>query len=289
MNDEALARLLALDRPTEVVDVGANPIDGEPPYRAMLAAGQCRVTGFEPQPDALRALRRRRGTRERYFPWAVGDGRTHTLHVCAAPGMTSLLEPDPAALALFDLLRPMAQVVARVAVQTRRLDDMEEVEHLDFLKIDAQGSELAVLRAGAVRLAQAVAVQTEVSFVPIYQGQASIGEIDLELRRQGFLPHCLAELKHWPLAPCVVNGDPCQPLRQLLEADLVYVRDITRPDAMSDAQLKHLAMLAHWCFRSFDLALRCVLLLEQRGALAEGTQARYLRLAARAALPPAAD
>lgn len=286
MTGDTLAALLALERPTEVVDVGANPIDGEPPYRAMLAAGQCRVSGFEPQPEALRALQRRCGPLERYFPWALGDGRAHTLKVCAAPGMTSLLEPEPAALALFDLLRPMAQVVARIAVLTRRLDDIDEIAHIDFLKIDAQGSELAVLRAGAAKLARAVAVQAEVSFVPLYQGQPCIGDIDLELRRQGFLPHCLAALKQWPVAPCVVNGDPRQPLRQLLEADLVYVRDLTRPDAVSDAQLRQLAMVAHWCFQSFDLALRCVLLLEQRGALPAGSQARYLALAARMSMDP---
>jgi hypothetical protein len=200
--------------------------------------------------------------------------------------MASLLEPDPATLALFDALRPMAQVVARVPLLTRRLDDVDDIAQLDLLKIDAQGSELAVLRAGEARLSQAVAVQAEVSFVPLYQGQPLIGDIDIELRRQGFMPHCFAALKHWPIAPCVVNGDPLQPLRQLLEADLVYVRDITRPDAMGDEQLKQLAMVAHWCYRSFDLALRCVLLLEQRGVLPAGTQARYLQLAARAAMAP---
>ena len=33
----------------DVVDIGANPIDGDPPYRLLLDAGLCRVTGFEPQ------------------------------------------------------------------------------------------------------------------------------------------------------------------------------------------------------------------------------------------------
>lgn len=283
MTTDTLHALLAPARTTEVVDVGANPIDGEPPYRAMLAAGLCHVTGFEPQPEALRKLQHNQGPLERYLSWAVGDGREHTLQVCAAQGMTSLLEPDPAALALFDVLRPMAHVVARVPVVTQRLDDIEEVQYVDLLKIDAQGSELAVLRGGEKRLAQAVAVQAEVSFVPLYKGQPTLGEIDAELRRQGFMPHCLAELKQWPIAPCIVNADPRQPLRQLLEADLVYVRDITRPDAMSDEQLKQLAMVAHWCFQSYDLALRCVLLLEQRGVLPEGMQARYLQVAAQVA------
>ena len=32
------------------------PIDGDPPYKAMLAAGLCEVTGFEPQAEALARL-----------------------------------------------------------------------------------------------------------------------------------------------------------------------------------------------------------------------------------------
>ena len=44
--------LLSPQRLTDVVDVGANPIDDEPPYTPMLAAGLCHVTGFEPQHEA---------------------------------------------------------------------------------------------------------------------------------------------------------------------------------------------------------------------------------------------
>jgi hypothetical protein len=49
---------------------------------------------------------------------------------------------------------------------------------------------------------------------------------------------------------------------------------------MSEEQLKHLALVAHHCYRSFDLALRCVMLLEQRQALDAGTQQRYLDILA---------
>jgi hypothetical protein len=76
----------------------------------------------------------------------------------------------------------------------------------------------------------------------------------------------------------VINNDPRQPLNQLLEADVVYARDISRPERMSDAQLRQLALIAHHCYRSFDLALRCVMLLEQRNALPADTQPKYLRL-----------
>jgi len=276
----AFAEFLSPERLTEVVDVGANPIDGEPPYRQMLSAGLCRVTGFEPQEEALLELLQKKGPHEHYLPYAVGDGGTHKLNICVASGMTSLFEPDPATLGLFDVLKSLSEVTRRIPVETRRLDDISEIQHLDFLKIDIQGGELAAFKGGAVKLSQAVVVQTEISFVTLYKNQPSLGDVDLEMRRLGFIPHCFAAIKQWPIAPCVVNNNPRQPLNQLLEADIVYVRDFSRPELMSDEQLKHLALIVHYCYGSFDLALRCVMLLEQRQALETGAQGWYLQFLA---------
>ena len=269
--------MLSPERLTEVVDIGANPIDGEPPYKPMLQAGLCRVTGFEPQESALLELQKSRGPNERYLPYAVGDGNAHALNICQASGMTSLFEPDPRTLDLFDVLKPLGTVINRLPIATVRLDDIVDIQHLDFLKLDIQGSELAVFLSGTSRLSQVVAIQTEVSFVALYKNQPVLGDIDLELRRQGFIPHCFAAVKHWPISPCVIRGDAREPLRQLLEADMVYVRDFSRPEIMSAEQLKHLALIAHYCYGSIDLALRCVMLLEQRNVLRKGAQLHYLQ------------
>ncbi|VTU32134.1 methyltransferase, FkbM family [Variovorax sp. SRS16] len=278
LDGRAVRDLLAPQRTTEVVDVGANPIDGPAPYAAMLAAGLCRVTGFEPQADALAALQARQAPNERHLPHAVADGAMHTLHVCRGSGMTSLLAPDAATLALFAGLVPLAEVLAREPVQTHRLDELAEIAAIDLLKLDVQGSELMVLQGGRTKLAQAVAVHTEVSFVTLYQGQPPFGEIDRELRLQGFMPHCFDQIKQGPIAPCVVEGDQGRGLRQLLEADIVYVRDIARPAPMSDEQLRQLALIAHCVYGSFDLVLRCIVLLEARHAMAAGSQQRYAAL-----------
>jgi hypothetical protein len=114
----------------------------------------------------------------------VGDGDTHTLNICRASGMTSLFEPDPATLGLFEVLEPLGEVIERVPLQTRRLDDISEIQHLDFLKIDIQAGELATFQGGRAKLAEAVAIQTEVSVVTLYKNQPSLGDVDLELRSQ---------------------------------------------------------------------------------------------------------
>src|SRR5262245_2390637 len=273
---DPLFRLIAPERLTAVVDVGSNPIDGDPPYKPMFERGLCTVLGFEPQASAFALLGDRRSPRETYLPWAVGDGARHTLHLCHASGMTSLLKPDARMLALFHPFPEFGRVIATEEIQTRRLDEIAEISAVDFLKLDVQGSELAVLQGGRERLAAAVAVQTEISFLPLYEGQPVLHDVDRELRRQGFVPHAFAALKRWAIAPVMVNNDPRQPLNQLLEADMVYVRDFSRPDALSDSQLGHLALISHHCYRSHDLAMRCLSLLRKRGRLDADVQNRYL-------------
>lgn len=136
-----LNTLLNSDRIMEIVDIGANPIDGDPPYKTMLDAGICRVTGFEPQEQALAELQRKKGPFERYLPYAVGDGNVHHLNICRASGMTSLFEPDSSTLELFEMFKSLGEVIEKVDLQTKKLDEISEIEHIDFLKIDIQGGE----------------------------------------------------------------------------------------------------------------------------------------------------
>jgi FkbM family methyltransferase len=271
-----LAGLIEPSRLTSIVDIGANPIDGDPPYQAMLAAGLCTVTGFEPQPEALVELKRKQGPHETYLPYAVGDGKAHTLRIASASGMTSLLVPDARRLAMFNGFPPWGQVVAEEELETKRLDDIDELPPIDLLKIDIQGGELAVFRGGDAALADAVAVHTEVSFVPLYEEQPVFGDIDLDLRARGFIPHAFAAIKRWAIAPVTFAGDFRVPGNQLLEADVVYVRDFGKPEELSDDQLRQLAMIAHHVYQSIDLAYFCVMTLAQRGLADANAANRYL-------------
>jgi FkbM family methyltransferase len=243
----------------------------------MLQQRLCTVVGFEPQWEALALLDARKSDCETYLPDVVGDGSEGKLRVCREPGMTSLFRPDQRMLRHFGRFAELGQVVQEIPVSTRRLDDISEVKALDFLKIDVQGSELAVFTNGRHKLSTAVAVQTEVSFLPLYERQPIFGEIDLELRAQGFVPHAFFDVKQWMIAPLIMD-DPHAALNQLLEADIVYVRDFTRPDKMSTEQLKHLALIAHHCYGSWDLATTCIHHLTARGAGPADSIPRYLTL-----------
>ena len=269
--------LLRAGRITEIVDVGANPIDGDPPYKAMLSAGLCRVTGFEPQQDAFRRLREMSGPNENYLPIALGNGTDQTLHICRAEGMTSFYKPDQASLASFNGFSDFGTIVGEMSLMGHRLDDVTQIAVMDLLKIDAQGAELTILSNARKKLAETVAVQVEVSFVPLYEQQPTIGMLDQMLREIGFIPHCFVDLKRWPISPAVIKGDSRTSLNQLLEADLVYVRDFRQFESMTAGQWKHLALIAHHCYGSFDLALRAMTMLAKAGIVSADGPELYMQ------------
>lgn len=272
--------LLNPQRLTSVVDIGANPLssDGEPPYKEMLTKRLCTLTGFEPQPLALNTLNQRKSDLETYLPYAIGDGKPGVLKVCAARGMTSLLTPDPKTLAAFPGFTDYGRVIEEFPVETRALDDVAEIAALDYLKIDVQGAELTVFDHSKKKLAGTIAIQTEVSFIPFYKDQPVFGDIDLALRAQGFVPHMVANLNKRMVLPLFFRDQPYASINQLIEADMVYVRDFTNTEAMNDEQLKHLAIVAHHAYGSYDLAMKCIADLAARSAVPADAVARYLTL-----------
>ncbi|MGH6881488.1 MAG: FkbM family methyltransferase, partial [Hypericibacter sp.] len=235
------------------------------------------LSGFEPQADAFAQLVAGARPNETYLPYAVGDGADHTLHICRSPGMASLLEPDPQSMALFHGFPKWGEVVETRPVATHRLDDIAEIDAVDYLKIDVQGSELAVFQGGRDKLSSAMAVHTEVSFVTLYRNQPTIGDIDLALRSLGFIPHAFVDINRRAIAPITIDNDIYRGLNQLLEADMVYLRDFRDPATLSDEQLKFLAIIAQGCYGSFDLAARCLKTLIGRGTAASGAMPAFLR------------
>jgi FkbM family methyltransferase len=271
-----LDQLLALPQGAiAIADIGAAFLGEVPPYQPLLDSGMARLFAFEPDTRQIEALKQRLGARATVLAEAVGDGREHTLHVCNH-GWSSFYKPDPQALAFFNTFSQLGRVESKVSLKTRRLDDMAELPAIDFLKMDVQGAELMVLQNGREKLSGCVVAQLETSFVTLYKNQPPFGAIDLEMRSLGFIPHRFMDIKRWPIAPAISGNDPRVPIHQLLESDIVYIRDLTRPGGFSDEQLKKLALIAHAVYRSPDLAARCLAELEKRGAVTDGDILRYL-------------
>jgi FkbM family methyltransferase len=252
-DDFAMHRLLT--RPIRIVDIGADPRCGAPPYAELMVSGLAEVIGFEPNFEGLASLEQDKGARETYLPHVVGDGGRHVMRVCQAAGMASLLEPNPAVLNLFHGLPDWGRVLARQEVPTVRLDDLEPTRGVEMIKIDIQGAELMVLQNATERLSSTLVLQTEVEFLELYQGQPLFADVAIFLRGHGFMLHRFHPSVSRVVRPMMRDADPLAGLSQLVWADAVFIRDLTRLDLLDDAQLIRMATLLHHCYRSVDIAL----------------------------------
>jgi hypothetical protein len=59
-----------------------------------------------------------------------------------------------------------------------------------------------------------------------------------------------------------------------------YYSCVARADIMDAEQLKHLALIAHHCYGSYDLTTRCIHQLVSRGALSPDSVGQYLKIVA---------
>ena len=271
-----LADTLGLKEKIRIVDVGANPIGGDAPYKPLLDADLCHLTGFEPHPEAYENLLKVKGDAETYHNVAVGDGNSHKLKIYGASGFTSIFKLDENSADLMGLPEGWRRMVSEVELDTVRLDDIEEIEAIDFLKIDIQGGELAVFRNSRNKLSKALAIQTEIRFLRLYENEPDFGEVNMELIGQGFEMHSLVSSVKWALSCSEKDKFHRRARRQLIDGDMIYVREVRRLAKYTDLQLKKLAVLADGVFESFELAVLCIDILAERNPELEGFAKVYV-------------
>jgi len=271
-----LIELLAPDRITRIADIGANPIH-VPDYDKLHKIGACEIWGFEPLPEAFSALQNAAQPGEHYLPYAIGDGAKGQFHVCASGGFSSLLLPDTETLDYLGRWHRAMQVTKQFEVQTHRLDDLGDLPSPDFVKIDIQGGELDVFQNGREKLKDAVAIVSEVAFAALYTDQPMFFDQARELSDQGFELNRFLSLKSKALGSPLMQGlDWRKHQNRLIDGDALFVRRLAAPETWSDEALKHLAILADGVFESFDLCVKCLHILAERGTVSDPDLGAYL-------------
>lgn len=235
------------------VDIGAMSL-GTEPYAPLVDQGVGTVIGFEPVSAECEKLNQKHcNSGHLFLPYAIGDGSAGVFNICNYPMNSSLFVPNMPLLEMFQNLGELMQVVSSEQVNTKKLDDVAEVSEADYLKMDAQGAELAILKGAQQLLEQVMIIHTEVEFVPMYEGQPLFADVDAELRRQGFLLHKFQSMAGRPFKPFACGNNPSSPVNQVLWADVIYVKDFTRFDEISPRKLLKLAIMLHELYQSFDL------------------------------------
>lgn len=260
----------------KIVDIGAMLIEPEP-YAPLLSLDLASVVGFEPNPKECEKLRHTHGKPHRYYPYFIGDGGPATFYETNMTMTGSLYRPNRVLLEKFQNLHELTTLQRTHTVETKRLDDIEEIGDVDLIKIDTQGAELDIFRGATKALATATLIQTEVEFLEMYEGQPLFADVDVYLRGAGYQFHTFCGFGKRCFKPLLVNDDPNRGLRQFLWSDALYVRDFLNLKDVEEDKLLKLALMLHDLYQSFDFCLYVLTEVDRRngGSLAE-TYARKL-------------
>src|SRR5579872_1427292 len=170
------------------LDVGA--YKGEHCYEFALLNPSLRVFLFEPNLKQATALF---GMLPNFFvvPLAVSetDGSAE-LNINSSAASNSLLPLDEQAVSKWSGATGL-QTLEKVTVGTIRLDtflNLSGIESVDYLKIDAQGLDLAVVKSAGDRLKDIhrICVECDVTSNPMYRGTPTKNETVEFLQSQGF-------------------------------------------------------------------------------------------------------
>ena len=269
--------LFELDKTIEILDVGAAVINETPIYLNLINNKIGNLNAFEGDKRQSEKLKNKYGNNLNLYSDFLFDGFDQNLYLAhPQSGMTSILKPNKKALSFFNGFNTFGEIEKIEKIKTKKLDNIKELPLIDFAKLDVQGSELTVLENGISKLKNCIAIQLEVSFLCLYEKQPSYGEVDLWMRKNGYVPHCFLDVKKWSITPTIFNNNFRNPGNQLLEADIVYIKDPLKLDLLSDKQIKILVLISHYCLKSVDLCVFLILELEKRNILPKDIFKEYI-------------
>ena len=199
-----------------VIDVGANEGQYARLMRELGFGG--RIISFEP----LTIAHERLSLAARNDPsWtvaprmALGDHEGEIcLNVASNGGASSSVFPM---LETHERAAPDVRYIGSEVVPISRLDSVAKTFFGDkknnvFLKVDVQGYELQVLEGASNLLDQIVGAQLEVTFVPLYDGQALLPAVSDYMLRKGF--------EVWGIIPVLLDDSS----GRMLQADVIFFR-----------------------------------------------------------------
>lgn len=189
--------LLALIKPylpQDPIIVEAGAFDGSDTKKNAQFFAHATIHAFEPVPEIFQLLTNNTHTLQNVFRYQValsdhtGSATFHVSEKPSRPGKPfqagSLHEPKER------LRYSDARYTKTISVPTSTLDDWAKqnaIDHVDFLWLDAQGHELAILQGAAHLLTTVRVIYTEVQFIHAYENQPLYQEVKTWIESQGFV------------------------------------------------------------------------------------------------------
>jgi len=237
--------------PIIVCDIGASPVEPTSFIDDLINNTNAILYGFEPNEDEFKKLNQTE--RKKYFNIAIGNGKTETLNICAAAGMSSVLKPDLQYLDLFHGFTEWAKIIKSIDIQTKKLDEINFEKKIDFFKIDIQGYEYEIINHGKQKIKESLIVQIETSPIPLYKNEKSFSYICSSLEDLGFNLHMFNKIKTRCFKPITLQNNIYSGINHLFQLDCVFIKNLNLIDNLSVEELKKLSLMLFYSFKSYDL------------------------------------
>jgi len=198
-----------------VIDVGANTGQTAEELRAFGFAGN--IISYEPIKECHEGLVAKSASDPNWTiapRCALGDkDGTIELLVSEGSSLSSVSTPTE----IMTQAVPKVRASSHEKVPIHRLDGLmkDEIGSLGklFLKIDAQGHDMAVLRGAKNIMGELAGIKIEMSLLPLYEGETLYLDILKFLDEKGFRPHLLVDVGY------------SKKLARQLQIDGVFMRD----------------------------------------------------------------
>jgi FkbM family methyltransferase len=234
------------------------------------------IVGFEPDSSECERLQHDGAPHgDTYLATALyKESKELELYLTNSRGCSSIYRPNFGLLANYPEVERF-KIEKTVRVAAAPLDGLYGENGLvapDFIKIDAQGAELAILEGGRSLLAQnAVGLEVEVEFAELYEGQPMFADIDGFVRRElGFQLQDIRKT-YWKLNAGAYHGGI---KGQLIFGDALYMRSLAdlfawlpTMDAVTAGEKLRMAMFVALAYGYADYVL---------GVLSHTDRPRYM-------------
>lgn len=181
------AKLLKTYNIDLILDVGANAGQYAQSLRELGYKGN--IVSFEPLSSAYNKLKQ----------WADSDGKAIAVNTAIGDSNGEIefnIASNSTSSSVLEMLPSHTQAAPHSKIQDKekvpitRLDSIIDnycgTQQNILLKIDTQGYEMSVLAGAEMTIGKIQALQIEMSFVPLYKGQALFQEVYAWLANKGF-------------------------------------------------------------------------------------------------------
>lgn len=212
------------------LDHGAT-LASRPYFRDFLKKGGVNYICLDPGGVVRNAQQLQHTGLFHHFPLMVlGDGSKMDLRLAVQAELSSTLPLSAAA----DSSTNQTALVSTTAVTSNRIDDINGIDNIDWLVLDAQHHNLSILQHGQHQIADALLIDVGVCFLPEHSEQVDFGVLNQVLVNAGFK---LLKLNKLPLS------ESHEEKNEASYGQAVFIPDSSRLRQLNSNRLNKLAFL----------------------------------------------